>query len=239
MAGTAALRIGLISDCEGNVAALAAALAALKQHAPDLLVHAGDIIACPFSPDPPGETISLLRAQPVLAIPGNNDRYLIDWDTPRWHHTLWMRLRRADPARFLAAVGQGQAQIAPADLAWLRALPEEMLVTEGVWLCHGMPGNPFNTIWPRHAYLDANVSDADCAASLRMLSDVDAELVLCGHAPEPLEYWDRLPDGRALRVVRAGPRDRERVGYAVLTRAAGVWEVAWYQAAIVSAHGTT
>ncbi len=233
MVGTAPTRIGLISDCEGNVAALAVALAAMKRHAPDLLVLAGDILKCPFSPDPPGETIALLRSENILTIPGNNDRYLIDWDTPRWPHTLWMRLRRADPAGgWLAAVGAGQAQIPPADLAWLRALPEEMLVTEGVWVCHGMPGNPWNSIWPRHSTYDANVSAADRDASLHMLATVDAELVLCGHVPTPWEYDDRLPDGRALRVVRAGPREKERVGYAVLTRTTGRWQVEWCHAEI-------
>src|SRR6266487_4479300 len=123
MAGTAAQRIGLISDCEGNVAALAAALAAMKKHAPDILVLAGDILSCPFSPDPPGETIALLRSENILVIPGNNDRYLIDWGTARWPHTLWMRLRRSDPAgTWLEEVGDGQALIPPDDLAWLRGL---------------------------------------------------------------------------------------------------------------------
>src|SRR5229473_1105535 len=91
-------RIALISDCEGNVAALQAALRAIKRHAPDSIVVAGDILASPFSPDPPSETIALLRPEPVQAIPGNTDRYLLDWGTPRWPHTLWMRLRRSDPA---------------------------------------------------------------------------------------------------------------------------------------------
>jgi predicted phosphodiesterase len=235
MVGAAALRIGLISDCEGNVAALTAALAAIRSHTPDLIIHAGDILASPFSPDPPHETIALLRSEPILAIPGNNDRYLIDWGTPRWPHTLWLRRRRPDPARFLDQVGPGQDALAPADLVWLRALPEEVLVTEGVWLCHGMPGNPFNSIWPRHAYYDACVSDADRAASLAMLAEVDAGLVLCGHVPQPSAYWDRLPDGRELRVVRAGPRDMERVGYAILTRTAGRWAVAWHEVEITAA----
>lgn len=56
------MRIGLFSDCEGDVAALETALAALRAHTPDVLVHAGDILCCPFSPDPPAETIALLRA---------------------------------------------------------------------------------------------------------------------------------------------------------------------------------
>ncbi len=91
-------RIALISDCEGNVGALGAALRSIKQHAPDLIVVAGDILASPFSLDPPSETIALLRSESVQLIPGNTDRYLLDWGTPRWPHTLWMRLRRSDPA---------------------------------------------------------------------------------------------------------------------------------------------
>ena len=68
----------------------------------------------------------------------------------------------------------GQALFAPADLAWLRSLPDEFLLTEGVWVCHGMPGNPWNSIWPRSPIYDANVSDADRDASRRMLANVDA-----------------------------------------------------------------
>jgi hypothetical protein len=115
-----AVRIGLVSDCEGNAAALEAAFAALRKHAADVLVHAGDVLCCPFSPDPPAETIGLLRAQGVRTILGNHDRYLVDWGTPRWPHTLWMRLRRSDPAgAWLDDVSAGQAQVASADLAWL------------------------------------------------------------------------------------------------------------------------
>jgi predicted phosphodiesterase len=226
-------RIALVSDCEGNVAALEAALREMKRHAPDVLLIAGDILLCPFSPDPPHETIALLRSESVLAVPGNNDRYFIDWNTARWPHTLWMRLRRSDPpGAWLEKVAEGQTRIPDDDLAWLRALPEEALVTEGVWVCHGMPGNPWNSIWPRHPTYDGNVSDADRDASLQILSKVDAELVLCGHVPTPWEYRDRLPDGRELRVVRAGPRTKERVGYAVLTRATGSWHVEWHSVLI-------
>ena len=77
-------RIALISDCEGNVGALGAALRSIKQDAPYFIVVAGDILASPFSPDPPSETIALLRSESVQVIPGNTDRYLLDWGTPRW-----------------------------------------------------------------------------------------------------------------------------------------------------------
>lgn len=226
------MRIGLFSDCEGNVAALEAALAALKSHGPDALVCAGDILCCPFSPDPPSETIALLRAEGVIAVPGNHDRYLMDWGTARWPHTLWMRLRRSDPVgSWIEQVGEAQSRIRADDLAWLRSLPEELVLDDGrVYVCHGMPGNPWNCIWPRSDMYDANVSAADRSASLRMVGD--AEVVLCGHIPAPWEYRDTLSNGRELRVVRAGTRDPGMVGYAVLTRGSAGWDVEWGAAAV-------
>lgn len=222
------MRIGLLSDCEGDVAALEAALAAIRPHAPDVVVHAGDILCCPFSPDPTHQTIALLQAEGVRAVLGNHDRYLVDWGTTRWPHTLWMRLRRADPPpAWVNDVAAGQAQIPPADLDWLRALPEELVLVDGVYVCHGMPGNPWNSIWPRDAHYDGNVSDRDRDASLRMLADLDIDLALCGHTPRPLEYRDRLPDGRELRAVRAGSHGKGRVGYVVLTGQLGEWDVTW------------
>jgi predicted phosphodiesterase len=222
------MRIGLVSDCEGNVAALEAALRALKTHAPDVMVHAGDILNCPFSPDSPAETIALLRAEQVQTVTGNHDRYLIDWGTSRWPHTLWMRLRRSDPlGAWIDDVPAGQAQIEPEDLAWLRSLPEEILLADGIYVCHGMPGNPWNSIWPRHSHYDGNVTDLDRDASLRMLAARNIDLVLCGHVPQPWEYHDRLPDGQALRVIRAGSRAEGQVGYAVLTGRRGGWDVEW------------
>jgi hypothetical protein len=230
----ATVRIGLFSDCEGNALALESILTALRAHAPDLLVCAGDVLCCPSSPDPPADTVALLQTHGVLAIPGNHDRYLLDWGTPRWEHTLWMRLRRPDPLGFaLEAVAAEQARIPPADLAWLRALPEERVLDGGrVYVCHGMPGNPWNSIWPSHPTYDGNVSAADRAAALRLLVRTAAvaghppEVVLCGHAPEPREYHDRLPDGGELRVVR-GCHARGQVGFAVLTRIGTTWDVRW------------
>ena len=223
------MRIGLVSDTEGDLPKLEAALRALGSHAPDLIVHAGDVLEYPFSRDPPSESVALLRAEAIRAIPGNHDRYLIDWGTPRWPHTLWMRLRRSDPpGRWLEAAPIAQAKLGPDDLAWLRSLPEELSLDDGVYLCHGMPGNPWNTIWPRSERYDANVSEQDRLASLALLEA--AELVLCGHAPAPWEYRDRRPDGRELRIVRAGDREPGRVGYALLTRCPDGWQVEWGEA---------
>jgi diadenosine tetraphosphatase ApaH/serine/threonine PP2A family protein phosphatase len=228
------VRIGLFSDCEGDAAALEAVLGALEKHAPDLLICAGDILCCPFSPDPPAETIALLKAHGVVAVPGNHDPYQLDWGTSRWPQTLWMRLRRSDPLpTWLDDVPAGHARITAEDLAWLRALPEELALEGGsIYVCHGMPGNPWNTIWPRSATFDANVSDRDREASLLLVGP--AQLVLCGHVPDPPEYHDRRPDGRELRIVRAGSRPRGQVGFALLTRAHAAWDIQWHAANVAA-----
>jgi hypothetical protein len=148
-----------------------------------------------------------------------------------------MRLRRSDPlGPWIDDVPAGQERIAPADLAWLRALPEEIVLTDGVYVCHGMPGNSWNSIWPRHPHYDGNVSDLDRDASLQMLARLNISLALCGHVPQPWEHRDRLPDGRDVHVVRAGSRADNRVGFAVVTQRPDGWEASWGDAEYLPRH---
>ena len=146
------MRICLIGDTHGFVPGLEAALAACLRQAPDVIVHCGDFLTSPFSPDPPGESIDLLRSENVQVIYGNNEAYFRDWGTPRWEPTVAERRRRPDsPDYFLSLIEQGQAELSLADLVWLRALPAELSLDGArrgdVYVCHGMPGNPFATIW--------------------------------------------------------------------------------------------
>ena len=98
------MRICLIGDTHGFVPGLEAALDASNRHAPDLIVHCGDFLTSAFSPDPPGETIDLLRSENVQVIYGNNEVYFRDWGTPRWESTVAARRRRPDsPDYFLPA----------------------------------------------------------------------------------------------------------------------------------------
>ena len=90
------MRICLIGDTHGFVPGLEAAIEACRRHAPDRIVHCGDFLTAPFSPDPPGETMDLLRAEDVDVIYGNNEAYLRDWGTPRWESTVAARRRRPD-----------------------------------------------------------------------------------------------------------------------------------------------
>ena len=60
------MRIGLISDTHGSVPALEAAIGACRTANCDLIVHAGDFLSTPFSPDPPAETIAILRSDELF-----------------------------------------------------------------------------------------------------------------------------------------------------------------------------
>jgi len=202
------MRICLIGDTHGFVPGLEAALAACRRHAPDLIVHCGDFLTSPFSPDPPGETIDLLRASDVMVIYGNNEVYFRDWGTARWEATVAARRRRPDsPDYFLSLIAQGQTALTTADLAWLRALPAELSLNGArkgdVYVCHGMPGNPFATIWDTDPAFTPDFNPAEIDAALCRPAVASADLILCGHTPGPTLLRTALPDDRTALVVRS------------------------------------
>lgn len=202
------MRICLIGDTHGFVPGLEAAIEACRRHAPDRIVHCGDFLTSPLSPDPPGETMDLLRAEGVDVIYGNNEAYLRDWGTPRWDSTVAARRRRPDsPDYFLSHIERGQAAISSADLEWLRALPAELsldVARKGdVFVCHGMPGNPFATIWDTDPAFTPAFTDREIEAALSREGVASADLILCGHTPGPTLLRIALPNGRTALVVRS------------------------------------
>ena len=91
-----------MSDTHGFVPALEAVIRECRLCSPDLIVHCGDLLAAPFSPDPPGETIALARAEDIRVVYENNEPYLHDWAPPRCENTIAARRRRPDsPDRWL------------------------------------------------------------------------------------------------------------------------------------------
>src|SRR5690242_14309575 len=67
------MRIAVISDVHGNLVALEAALADIRDRAPDLIVNLGD---CVTSPAWPRETMELLDSLALPTVRGNHDRVL-------------------------------------------------------------------------------------------------------------------------------------------------------------------
>lgn len=81
------MRIGFIGDTHGYVPALEAVVAACQAAACDRIVHCGDFLSMPVSPDPLGETIALLRTESMSVVVGNGEVYLREWGTPRRDET--------------------------------------------------------------------------------------------------------------------------------------------------------
>jgi hypothetical protein len=201
------MRIGLIGDTHGYVPALEAAIAGCREAGVDRIVHCGDFLSAPFSPDPPDETIALLRSENVTAITGNGEIYFSHWGTPLWEGTLAQRLRRPDtPASFLPFIAAGQAALSEASLAWLRTLPSELVldvVRPGdVYVCHAMPGDPFSTIWDTDPQYTPAFQPGEVERALARPEVAGADLILCGHVPFPLVQRTSLPGGRTALVVR-------------------------------------
>jgi hypothetical protein len=201
------VRIGLIGDTHGYVPALEAAIAGCREAGVDLILHCGDFLSCPFSPDPPDETIALLRAEEIPAITGNGEIYFSHWNTPHWGATLAQRLRRPDsPHHFLPFVAAGQAALSSDSLAWLRQLPGERVLDGArpgdVYVCHAMPGDPFSTIWDTDLRFTPAFEPGEIERVLSRPGVANADLILCGHVPSPLVQRTPLPNGRSALVVR-------------------------------------
>ena len=93
-----------------------------------------------------------------------------------------------------------------------------------------MPGNPFNSVWPRSPLYDGNVTEEMRLAALTYPPLAEADLNLCGHAITPYVQPEILPNGRRMLVVRSSgwPRQDdgvERASVAILTRRPAGWQI--------------
>lgn len=138
------MRIAVVSDVHGNLAALEAVVADVRRAAPDLVVHGGD--AAVIGPRP-AEVVDRLRELGWPGVAGNTDEML--WDgsvraeqerrAPKllaWLHVLFGSLGP------WAAERLGEERI-----EWLRAQPLEQR-REGVRVVHARPGDLWRAPMP-------------------------------------------------------------------------------------------
>ncbi|MEP7359958.1 MAG: metallophosphoesterase family protein [Chloroflexota bacterium] len=164
-----ALKLAVLGDIHGNVAALDAALADAKKHKPDRYVITGDLT---FNGPHPGEVIDKVRSLEkggALVIAGNTDLAVADADYAAafpWLDDV--------PQTHIAAAEWAHDQLTDDQLDYLAKLPSERRLWAGdnlVLACHGSPGS-----------ITAGLAtDLDPTVTVERVTRTDARVICCGH----------------------------------------------------------
>jgi len=177
------MRLAVIGDIHGNLAALEAVLAELEQLAPDQLIVSGDVVD--GGPDSAlcWERVKSLGC-PILR--GNHERYVFDYGTPQ-----------ADPVwatRQFAPLHYTLENLSAAQRTELAALPLSWTSPDwpGLLIVHATERSDADSIWP---HTPNEVIDA-------MFSDACPELIVRSH-----NHFCSTREWRGRRLVRE-PRRR-------------------------------
>lgn len=154
------MRIAVISDIHGNLVALEAVLADIRDRAPDLIVNLGD---CVTSPAWPRETMELLDSLALPTVRGNHDRVV----GVHQH-------RASNPVVEFTAASLAQAQIET-----LGSLPQTLRIDD-VLCVHGTPDGDAEYLLEEKR--DGRLARLPTREVAKRLGDVSASLVLCGHS---------------------------------------------------------
>jgi predicted phosphodiesterase len=132
------MRIAVVSDIHGNLTALEAVVADLREASPDLVLHGGDLADSGSSPE---EVVDRIRDLGWQGVMGNTDEMLA-----RPESLEEFAAQSKAPAALWAAVREiaeaTRARLGEQRLAWLRALPAARKVPEldsGFALVHASP----------------------------------------------------------------------------------------------------
>jgi predicted phosphodiesterase len=158
------MRVAVLSDIHGNLAALEAVVADFTRRGVDRAVNLGDSLSGPLQPR---ETAHFLMAQSWVQLAGNHERQML---------TL--------PA---AELGPSDAythgQLPPDAIGWMASLPATQTLEGEIFLCHGTPASDktyfLETIEP------GGVRAATALEIETRLGGVEAAVVLCGHTHLP------------------------------------------------------
>ena len=192
-----------MTDIHGNLRAFQAVVRDLKQVAPDLIVHGGDLV---FGGTHPGEIIDEIRALAWPGVLGNTDELL-------WTQQQLTEIAAAHP-KLNPLLGRLRELIAPVlerigdeGLRWLKTLPR-VHAGEGFAVVHASP----NDLWRAPM---ANAADEELQ---KTYAGLNASQVIYGHIH--VSHIRQLP---GMTVANAGSVSQSydgdrRSAYALLDR---------------------
>ena len=165
------MRIAIISDIHGNLTALDAVLADLRQQKPDLVLHGGDL---PYGGSHPAEIIDCIVQEGWKGVLGNTDEMLWDTSARPALEASAPKLKPLFKALFDECGPATRKMIGESRSSWLRTLPPE-LRHENLVLLHASPGN----VW--RAPMDT-ANDAELENTYKHLN---AEIIVYCHIHRP------------------------------------------------------
>ncbi len=113
------MKIALLSDIHGNLAALQAVLQDVKRRRVDRIVNLGDSLSGPLLPL---QTAQFLMAQDWAQLAGNHERQLLDFSPERGPSDRY-----------------AHAELTTEVFTWMATLPSSLAVDEEIFICHGTP----------------------------------------------------------------------------------------------------
>ncbi len=118
-------RIAVIGDPHGNLPAVEAVLARLREESPDAVFHAGDVVNGPCS----RATLELLESEGISGVFGNHEEYILLCDGPETPERL--RGERFEPARCT------RRELSDGHLGQISRWPVSLKLASDVTLVHG------------------------------------------------------------------------------------------------------
>jgi predicted phosphodiesterase len=199
-------RLAVLSDIHGNLPALEAVIADMAQFHVDHVIVAGDSINCgPFS----AAVVARVHASGWAVIRGNNEFYLLDYDTnrmpDRWREYTMM------PWLCRQLSGRWQNVIA----AWPDALSLRYPDAPPVRICHASPRSPWESIFP----------DTPLHLLREILAPVAEPVVIAGHThlagDFQVDRWRLLNPGSVGGAIEGRPGEAT---YLLLESVSGDWQ---------------
>lgn len=165
------MRIAILSDIHGNLTALDAVMADLRQQKPDVIYHGGDL---PYGGSNPAEVIDCIAQEGWKGVLGNTDEMLWDASARPTLEASAPQLKSLFHALFDLCGPATTQMIGPKRLTWLRTLPAELRL-ENLVLMHASSGN----LWR------APMDTADDAELENTYKQLNAEIVVYCHIHRP------------------------------------------------------
>ncbi len=164
------MRIAIVSDVHGNLAALEAVVADLRRQSPDLVLQGGDL---PYGGCHPAEVMDRVAELGWPGVLGNTDEVL--W-TKRGLEKMQFTAPKLRPLlRIIERCAEAtKSMIGESRLEWLKKLPCDIRL-DNVLLLHASPGD----LWK------SPLDDAEDETMERVYGPLNASTVVYGHIHRP------------------------------------------------------